>query len=79
MDFRVYKYQADGAKELMLDVLHDGQERAWHTASIDMHPGYYGVMVEYRFGEVSTQNNSGIDNITLVNTSCGQPGPIYSN
>ena len=73
IDIKVYTYTYNH-REKILDILHDGQKKAWHTASVTLEPGYYGILWKLVFGEIWTEEYAGIDDIILTNGTCADEG-----
>ncbi len=60
----------------MLHIIHDGQQGSWHTAKVNLEPGYFGLMFEFRFANLLSQENAGLDDISISEGTC-QPAGLF--
>ena len=74
VDYNIYTYTSDGLT-LVLRIMHDGQDGAWHTTYANIPSGRYGLAFEMTFGSTSVEDN-GIDNVNITEGSCWKEG-IY--
>ncbi len=72
VNIKVYQYTQTSHK-LLVDILHDGQQRSWHTATMTVEKGYFGIMFKLEFG-IWTPENAGIDEVFLTPGECNVQG-----
>ena len=55
-----------------MSLLHDGQQRVWHTATVNIPAGDYGLIFQTDYGEQWTEENAGLANINFTQGPCFQ-------
>ena len=73
MNLRVYQQTAARRRKL-LDILHDGQEKAWHSAKIGLAPGSFAIVFEAGFTQQMAPDLIGIDNVDVMEGRCTSTG-----
>jgi len=76
MNIYVYR-QSNLGRLKIVDILHDGQDRAWHSAMASLSPGNFSIVFEAQFTHQTSPENVGIANINVTPGLCRNFG-IFS-
>ncbi len=63
----------------VIKITFDGQERLWHSAQATLDPGHFGLIFEFRFASLYSQDNAGIDKISVTEGECQPTGEHPGN